>query len=125
MTPRGKVRMGNKEATRGPALSQVPANENLWTEHQLAEFLQVSVKSLRNQRVRGVGFPYYKLGVGKSASVRYSVSDVFEHLKSLRHDPIADTPPLPEVSRSRAELRILTSPGNRRTGKRWHKDPES
>jgi hypothetical protein len=42
---------------------------SLWTEYDLAEFLQIRVKKLRRERVQGVGFPYFKLGSGRNATV--------------------------------------------------------
>jgi hypothetical protein len=40
-------------------------------------------QSLANERHRGFGIPYYKVG----ASVRYKLSDVFEFMEQHRIDP--------------------------------------
>ena len=61
--------------------------QNLWTEADLASFLQCSVKKLRRERVQGVGFPYFKLGTGPNASVRYYLPHVMEHLNKMKHVP--------------------------------------
>ncbi len=54
-----------------PSLA-VDASNTLMTEQQVADRQQRSAKTLRNQRVKGGGIPYLRLG----GSVRYRLSDV-------------------------------------------------
>ncbi len=51
--------------------------KELFTEIQLAERLQVSVKTLQNQRWQKVGIPYLKIG----RAVRYRRIDVELYLE--------------------------------------------
>ncbi len=51
--------------------------KELFTEIQLAERLQVSVKTLQNQRWQKVGIPYLKIG----RAVRYRRVDVELYLE--------------------------------------------
>jgi len=53
-----------------------PDPDALMTEAQTAEFLQVSIRTLQANRVRGGGPPYVKLG----RSVRYRRRDVIAWL---------------------------------------------
>lgn len=50
--------------------------KELLTEPQLAEELQVSVKTLQNQRWQKIGIPYLKIG----RAVRYRREDVDRYL---------------------------------------------
>ncbi len=43
------------------------------------------LQTLANERYRGTGIPYYKLG----ASVRYKLSDVLRYMEQHRVDPEA------------------------------------
>ena len=45
-------------------------------EKKLAEITSRSLQTLRNERCRGRGVPYYKIG----RSVRYNIEDVEEYL---------------------------------------------
>lgn len=57
---------------RSAGSSVAPAAETFLDEHQLAARHQRSVKTLRNERLRGGGIPFVKWG----RSVRYRLSDV-------------------------------------------------
>ena len=59
----------------------------LFTETQLAEKLDISVKTLRSWRYRGGGCPFLKLG----AAVRYSWPDVERWLEDSRRNSTSDT----------------------------------
>lgn len=59
----------------------------LMTEQQLAGFLNVSVRTLQDQRCQGIGFPYIKLGPGKNASVRYYMPHVLAYLEQHKCVP--------------------------------------
>jgi Helix-turn-helix domain len=48
----------------------------MFTPAELAAILKVSVGTLQNWRVKGVGPPYIKLGLENSAPVRYLETDV-------------------------------------------------
>jgi len=47
------------------------------SEKEVAQMLDCSLQTLRNDRSRGVGLPYVKLG----RSVRYSLNDVIEYVE--------------------------------------------
>jgi|GEM_PF-2492053 len=61
------------------------ALERALTEHEAAQIINKAVQSLRNERHRGVGCPYVKIG----KSVRYLVSDIIDYLRKHRIDPEA------------------------------------
>jgi len=50
------------------------------TEVQVSEILQRALQTLRNDRHRGQGIPYYKVG----RSVRYSMADVRKFMEERR-----------------------------------------
>jgi excisionase family DNA binding protein len=50
------------------------------TETNLSERLNIPVRTLQSQRLRGDGIPYVKIG----RSVRYSLADVEEYLQKNR-----------------------------------------
>ena len=50
--------------------------QNLLTERQLAEMLNISVRTLQTDRQRGGGIPYFKIG----RSVRYNRETVENYL---------------------------------------------
>ena len=52
----------------------------LLTEIEVSGLLRIPLQTLRNQRSRGVGLPYLKLG----RSVRYSENDISKYLESKR-----------------------------------------
>lgn len=54
--------------------------EQFYTEEPIAEFLNISVKTLRAMRLRGDGPPFYKLG----GSVRYRLSDIEQWIEERR-----------------------------------------
>jgi len=51
----------------------------MFTEQDLARELNISLPKLRADRVKGIGFPYVKIG----KSVRYPMSDVLRHLQEI------------------------------------------
>jgi len=54
--------------------------DKLINEVQVSELISKPLQSLRNERHRGVGLPYYKIG----RSVRYSMADVKKYVESCR-----------------------------------------
>jgi 3-deoxy-D-manno-octulosonate 8-phosphate phosphatase KdsC-like HAD superfamily phosphatase len=46
------------------------------TDKQVAIIIGRSVQTLRNERVKGKGIPWVKLGSSKRSSVRYALKDV-------------------------------------------------
>lgn len=73
-------------------------NPALLTEHEAAEYLQLSVSTLRRERStqsRDLGIPFLKIGV----VVRYSVAALDEWIKNRSAQPSKLTPqslPAPE-----------------------------
>ena len=53
------------------------------TEKELAEIGLKSPQSLRNDRWKGVGIPFYRIG----RSVRYAVADVRKYLEENKIEP--------------------------------------
>jgi len=51
----------------------------MFTEQDLARELNISLPKLRADRVKGIGFPYVKIG----KSVRYPMYDVLKQLQEL------------------------------------------
>ena len=49
----------------------------LLNENELSDLIDRGVQTLRNERFKGKGIPYVKIG----RSVRYRVSDIKEYLK--------------------------------------------
>ena len=47
-------------------------------EHQVSEITKMALSTLRNNRSKGRGFPYIKLG----RSVRYDLQDVIEFMEA-------------------------------------------
>ena len=54
-------------------------NVSMFTEKELSRELNISLPKLRADRVKGVGFPFVKIG----KSVRYPMSEILEHLKKI------------------------------------------
>lgn len=52
-------------------------------EKKAARFTSRSVQTLRNERHRGVGFPYVKLG----RAVRYKLADIIEYMERRKIKP--------------------------------------
>jgi hypothetical protein len=52
------------------------------TEVEVSALTKIALPTLRNQRSRGVGIPYYKL----KRSVRYLLSDVIDYMERHRID---------------------------------------
>jgi hypothetical protein len=50
---------------------------------QTARILGLSPRTLEQQRLRGRGLPYIKIG----RQIRYLLSDVLAYLRDNRHDP--------------------------------------
>ena len=59
--------------------------EKYINEHEVAEVTSRSVSTLRNERSRGVGIPYIKIG----RSVRYSSTDVSDYMESRKIKTVA------------------------------------
>ncbi len=57
-----------------------PKNETFLTETEVSKMTKIALPTLRNQRFRCVGMPYYKVG----RSVRYLLGDVLEYMASKR-----------------------------------------
>jgi hypothetical protein len=72
--------------------------DQLLTEHDLARRQQRSVKTIRNDRWKGVGVPYLKLG----NSVRYRLQDAqqYEEARLVRQPAGISKPPNPTNMRS-------------------------
>jgi hypothetical protein len=81
--PASPAQLMNTSLRENPA----SAVQQVFTEKQLADWLGVSAKTLRRQRCQGVGFPYVKFGSGKSASVRYYLPHVLDHLEKCKRVP--------------------------------------
>ena len=54
--------------------------ERYLTENEVSEITARALQTLRNERHRGEGIPYYKVG----RSVRYSMADVSKFMKGCR-----------------------------------------
>jgi hypothetical protein len=65
--------------------ANTPKHEWL-NEKDVAILIGVSVYTLRQHRHKGIGLPYVKYG----KSVRYSIADIFEYLKSrtINHNKV-------------------------------------
>jgi predicted DNA-binding transcriptional regulator AlpA len=50
------------------------------TEKEVTEITRIGLQTLRNQRFRGVGIPYSKIG----RSVRYCLSDVIVYMEKQK-----------------------------------------
>jgi hypothetical protein len=55
----------------------------LLTEKEVSGLLRIPLQTLRNNRSRGYGIPYLKLG----RSVRYAQADIIEYVDSKRITP--------------------------------------
>jgi predicted DNA-binding transcriptional regulator AlpA len=53
-------------------------------EKEVSRITSRSVQTLRNDRHKGVGFPYVKLG----RAVRYNLCDVIEYMERRKVNPI-------------------------------------
>lgn len=65
-------------------------NDRLLTERELAQRLNVKVRTLRQWRWRGVGPPHLKLGAGGKAPVRYAPSVVAAWLDGAARSNTSD-----------------------------------
>jgi hypothetical protein len=54
----------------------------LITPAQLAKIIHIDVRTLANQRVKGTGIPYLKIG----AAIRYDMMEVSAFLEKCRHN---------------------------------------
>ncbi len=61
--------------------------QTLITEKKLSELTGLALQTIRNQRHLRRGFPYYRLGNGKRAAIRYTIEDVQGYLDQRRIDP--------------------------------------
>jgi hypothetical protein len=46
------------------------------TEKEVSQLTRRALQTLRNERCKGIGIPWVKLGPGKRSSIRYSLDDV-------------------------------------------------
>ena len=76
--------MNDKQTNK---LTADETDATLLTELQLAERHQRSVKTLRNERLRGAGVPFVKIG----RHVRYRVVDILAFEASHRRLSTSDT----------------------------------
>jgi excisionase family DNA binding protein len=82
-------------ASPAPILgSHIPADcsngiANLLDEHEVADLLGISVKTLRTKRCTGESPPFFKVG----RLVRYSEADVMEWLQQRRRRSTSDSGP--------------------------------
>lgn len=60
--------------------------ERYLTPLEVEKFTGRKLQTLANERNRGVGFPYYKVG----SSVRYKLADVITFMERHRIDPEAN-----------------------------------
>lgn len=68
---------------KGEMMTNLLLDKQLLTERQVAELLQKSVQSLRNDRSLGRGLAYVKIG----RSIRYRAEDIAEYIESHRFNP--------------------------------------
>lgn len=69
--------------TPAPKMDQAQPTFIWVTEKRVSEITEIALQTLRNQRSRGIGFPYYKLG----RSVRYRLGDILSYMEARRVDP--------------------------------------
>jgi hypothetical protein len=51
------------------------------TEREVAKLTRRALQTLRNERCKGKGIPWIKLGSSKRASVRYALDDVLGYME--------------------------------------------
>ena len=51
----------------------------LYSEKELSRLLNISLPKLRKDRVKGIGFPFVRIGT----SVRYPMSDALNYIKEI------------------------------------------
>ena len=61
-------------------MERVQTELTFLTETQVSEITKIALPTLRNQRFRCMGIPYYKVG----RSVRYRLKDVLQFMESRR-----------------------------------------
>ena len=59
-------------------------NEPLWSDSQVAQFLNVHRATVKDWRMRGIGPPYVKLNARSGGAVRYKAQEVRDWLESKR-----------------------------------------
>jgi hypothetical protein len=57
------------------------------TEREVSALTRISLQTLRNERCKGKGIPYVKLGTSRRSSVRYCLEDVLAFMESHRVVP--------------------------------------
>ena len=57
------------------------------TEREVSQMTRIALQTLRNDRVKGKGIPWIKLGSSKRASVRYALEDVLGYMDSHKVTP--------------------------------------
>jgi Helix-turn-helix domain len=60
--------------------NQLPPKNSYILEDEAARITGFSVQTLRNNRFKGLGFPYYKIG----RSVRYKVKDILDYMEKYK-----------------------------------------
>lgn len=63
---------------------KITAETIMVTDSKVAELTGFSRGTLQNQRWRGVGIPYYRLG---RRAIRYKLQDVMDFLEKYRVEP--------------------------------------
>jgi hypothetical protein len=61
--------------------------QTLITEKKLSELTGFALPTLRNARHLRRLFPYYRLGDGRRAAIRYAMEDVQSYIEQRRIDP--------------------------------------
>jgi len=69
-----------KAANEKGDYQQLPAQNAYISEDEAARITGFAVQTLRNNRFKGLGFPYYKIG----RSVRYKVKDIIEYMENFK-----------------------------------------
>ena len=54
------------------------------TEKEVAQLTRRALQTLRNERCKGKGIPWVKLGASKRSSVRYALEDVLGYMDSQK-----------------------------------------
>ena len=62
-------------------------NHKYLTEKQVSELISIALSTLRNNRFKGMGIPYSKIG----KSVRYALSDVIDYCESRKIHTLGDS----------------------------------
>lgn len=80
VAPHIKTAVSNDARVMVEQTPNVKTLPRLLTAEQLAEITQINVKTLANQRVKGVGFPFLKIG----GAIRYDYDVVSAFLENCQ-----------------------------------------